>query len=190
MQLQSLQLAKVEKNLFRSNKYLGPNATKTWDFLLNRDREIEMPDHDLTEGIESELQGYESNDPQNEIQRDIENDLLPQVNLPEQPTSGHHNTAGGIAPGQMTDVYGQTDTEIQREPSLGRRTRSGRSYRVSETHKPSIIKDPTHHFIPWPFKNKPPTFTQHQAYQRALSHAEVHGLQTIDVHAQKAIKEP
>ena len=113
VQLQSLQLAKVAKNLFRSNKYLGPNATKTWDFLLNRDREIEMPDHDLTEGIESELQGYESNDPQNEIQRDIENDLLPQVNLPEQPTSGHHNTVGAEAPGQITDVYGQTDTEQQ-----------------------------------------------------------------------------
>ena len=75
VQLQSLQLAKVAKNLFRSNKYLGPQATKTWNFLLNRYRQLETPDHDLTLDIESELQGSEINDPQNEIQRDVGNDL-------------------------------------------------------------------------------------------------------------------
>ena len=65
VQLQSLQLAKVAKNLFRSNKYLGPNATRTWDFLLNKDREIKIPDHNLTDAIALELQNYETNDPQN-----------------------------------------------------------------------------------------------------------------------------
>jgi hypothetical protein len=35
-QLQSLQLQKVADNLFRANKYLGPDASKTWNFLLNK----------------------------------------------------------------------------------------------------------------------------------------------------------
>ena len=101
VQLQSLQLAKVAKNLFRSNKYLGPNATRTWDFLLNRDRELEIPDHNLTDAIELELQNYETNDPQNEIQRDIGDDLLP-------------------AGRQITDVYGQTQGEQPADQLPGR----------------------------------------------------------------------
>ena len=135
--------------------------------MLNRDREIEIPDHNLTDAIESELQNYETNDPHNEIQRDIGDDLLPQVNLPAQPAGR-----------QITDVYGQTQGEEQVDQLPGRRTRSGRVYRVTDAKGPSILRDPTHHFIPWSVESKPPTLTEQQAYQRAKIHAEQHGLQT------------
>ena len=95
--------------------------------MLNRDREIEIPDHNLTDAIESELQNYETNDPHNEIQRDIGDDLLPQVNLPAQPAGR-----------QITDVYGQTQGEEQVDQLPGRRTRSGRVYRVTDAKGPSI----------------------------------------------------
>ena len=39
VQLQSHQLAKVADTLFRANRYLGPNESKTWNYLLNRDRQ-------------------------------------------------------------------------------------------------------------------------------------------------------
>merc|ERR1712215_116317 len=39
VQLQSHQLAKVSDALFRANRYLGPNESKTWNYLLNRDRQ-------------------------------------------------------------------------------------------------------------------------------------------------------
>ena len=121
---------------------------RTWDFLLNSDREIEIPDHNLTDAIESGLQGYEINDPHNEIQRDIENDLLPQVKLPEQ-----------SARKQITEVYGQAEGE-QLDQLPGRRTRLGRAYRVTDTKGPSILRDPTYNFIPWPVESKPPTLTE------------------------------
>merc|ERR1712215_438499 len=37
-QLQSHQLAKVSDTLFRANKHLTPDQTKTWNYLLNKDR--------------------------------------------------------------------------------------------------------------------------------------------------------
>ena len=40
-QLQSLQLQKVSDNLFRANKYLAPKDSKTWNFLLNKNRDIQ-----------------------------------------------------------------------------------------------------------------------------------------------------
>ena len=80
--------------------------------------------------------------------------MLPQVNLPEQ-----------SARRQITDVYGQTQGEQQLDQLPGRRTRSGRAYRVTDTKGPSILRDPTYHFIPWPVESKPPTLTEHQAYQ-------------------------
>ena len=176
VQLQSIQLAKVAKNLFKSNKYLGPNAIKTWDFLLNRDRQIEIPDHDFTDSIESELQGYETNNLQHEIQRDVENDLLPQVHLPEQSARG------------QTDVYGQAEGQHQTDQLPARRTRSGRVYRITDTKGPSILRDPTHQFIPWLVESTQPALTEQKAYQRALSQATEHGLPILDVNAQKAIK--
>ena len=60
---------------------------------------------------------------------------------------------------------------------------------MTDTKGPSILRDPTYHFIPWPVESKPPALTEQQAYQRALSHAKEHGLPTIDTNAQKAIKE-
>ena len=39
-QLQSLQLQKVSDNLFRANKYLAPKQAKTWNFVLNKHRDI------------------------------------------------------------------------------------------------------------------------------------------------------
>ena len=38
-QLQSLHLQKVSDNLFRANKYLAPKDSKTWNFLLNKNRD-------------------------------------------------------------------------------------------------------------------------------------------------------
>ena len=43
-QLQSLQLQKVSDNLFRSNKYLGPDASKTWNYLLNKNNPMYTDD--------------------------------------------------------------------------------------------------------------------------------------------------
>ena len=61
-----------------------------------------MPDHDFTDSIESELQGYETNNLQHEIQREVENYLLPQVQLPEQSARG------------QTDVYDQAKEQTKR----------------------------------------------------------------------------
>ena len=116
-----------------------------------------MPDHDLTFDIESELQGSEIDDPQNYTQRVVEGDLLPQVNLPEQSARG------------QTDVYGQAGGQHQTDQLPARRTCSGRVYRVTDTKGPSILRDPTNQFIPWPVESTPPALTEQRAHQQALA---------------------
>ena len=48
-QIQSLQLQKIASNLYRANKYLAPQDAKTWNHLLDRNREPEITEHDLSE---------------------------------------------------------------------------------------------------------------------------------------------
>ena len=48
-QIQSLQLQKIASNLYRANKYLAPQEAKTWNYLLDRNREPEITEHDLSE---------------------------------------------------------------------------------------------------------------------------------------------
>ena len=90
----------------------------------------------------------------------------------------------------MTDVYGQTDTEQQLDPSLGRRTRLGRSHSVSGTHRPSILKDPTRHLDTLSVVNEPPILIQQLAHQKGLSHAIAHGLKSNDLYAHKQASIP
>ena len=70
-QLQSLQLQKVSDNLFRANKYLAPKDSKTWNFLLNRQR-------DQSSDLDLDFQPVES-DPENS------NSLDPDIEAPESP---------------------------------------------------------------------------------------------------------
>ena len=62
IQLQSHQLQKVADTLFRANKYLTPDQTKTWNYLLNRDRNHISSGIDLKTEYEKFLQKEEQID--------------------------------------------------------------------------------------------------------------------------------
>ena len=74
-QPQSLQLQKVSDNLFRANKYLAPKDSKTWNYLLNRQRD-QSSDLDLDfQPVESDAESSNSLDPDITAPESPEHDL-------------------------------------------------------------------------------------------------------------------
>ena len=73
VQLQSLQLQKVSSSLFRANKFLPPNESKTWNFLLDknnnydRDESCEPEDFESIDPDDSEILADNVVGPRNEF---------------------------------------------------------------------------------------------------------------------------
>ena len=139
IQLQSHQLQKVADTLFRANKYLTPNQTKTWNYLLNRDRNHISSGIDLNTEYENFLQTEEQTD-------------LPLLQSTELPTDSELVSK---LPGQNEDQLIQTEEELPAhdvfnnptdslDETLLKKTRSGRVYSLHV--ESSILKMKPHEY--------------------------------------------
>ena len=119
-QLQTLQLQKVSDNLFRANKYVSPDESKTWNYLLNKNKHLhngsDTPPDDPDHSTPS-TNNISTHDNPNQ-------DLVPESESLVQPA---------------LDVYGQIEDQIVQTPH--KFLRSGRAYSTlsSELQHPRPI---------------------------------------------------
>ena len=133
VQLQTHQLAKVSDTLFRANRYLSPDQSKTWNYLLNKDRQH------ISSGID--LQSEYDNFIKQEEQPDTST-----LDSPELPTDSKQVTE---LPGHDKNQLIPTDDNLPAkdvfnnpldpvDETLIRRTRSGKTYSLD--FESSILK--------------------------------------------------
>ena len=113
-QLQTLQLQKISDNLFRANKYLSPDESKTWNFLLNKNKRLfdnsDPPpiDHETTASSTKNKSSLKY----------PEQDIVLESESPDQPLN----------------VYGEIEDQDVQKPT--KFLRSGRAYHI----KPSALQ--------------------------------------------------
>ena len=125
IQLQSLQLQRVSDNLFRANKYLAPKDSKTWNYLLNRQRD-QSSDLDLDfQPVESDAENSNSLDPDitapesPEHDLDSLNDQPSDTPAPEPPQLDRVlSNNSKTLPAPQLDVYGQPNTQAGAEAEV------------------------------------------------------------------------
>ena len=133
VQLQTHQLAKVSDTLFRANRYLTPDQSKTWNYLLNKDRQHISSGIDLQTEYDKFLKQEEQ----------LDAPALDSTELPtdsEQVTelSGHDKNQLISTDGNLLakDVFNNPLDPV--DETLIRRTRSGTTYSLD--FESSILK--------------------------------------------------